>query len=257
MEQMQIIAAAALNPAHVQELDRRAEFRKATLNMKMASAVLSEALGPLRQAVPAFAEQMSLILATGHGEFNSTIEFLKEWAVHKHARPFVFQSSLHNSTTGFLSLHEHITAPTFTLSHHYFSGEEALDMALQLLTARLCPVVAVVGVDTRIHESFSFLKGEGFPHAGWGQGAGAVVLANESFCQQHNLPPLGSLQVPQIDYCQSQTFHHVGEQFATGEFYDSQAIESLAQAVLRKDSSPLNMAKPNGGKSQIRWALHV
>lgn len=253
MKQTHIVAAATLNLEHVQALDRRAEFRKATQNMKMASAVLHEALAPLLESVPNLSSHLGLILATGHGEFNSTIEFLKEWAVHKHARPFVFQSSLHNSTTGFLSLYEKITAPTFTLSHNYFSGEEALDMAMQLLKGALCPVVAVVGIDTRIHENLSFLKGEGFPHRGWGQGAGAVVLASETFSHEYQLPTFGMLHPPHIDYCQTQTFHYVRDQFATHDFYDSQAIECLAQAVLKKDSSLIDMAKPNGGKSQIHW----
>jgi hypothetical protein len=70
------------------------------------------------------------------------------------ARPFLFQNSLHNSTTGFLSLHLNIQGPTFTICHPQDPWTKALELSDQILSAQQCEYTCVVMIDL----NFPFLE---------------------------------------------------------------------------------------------------
>lgn len=252
-----IVSLGQVNATRLAALELAPAFRKATANMKMATVALDTALEKLNLNSEIIREHLALFLGTGHGEFNTTLEFLKNWAEHRHARPFVFQNSLHNSTTGFLGLHASLQAPSCTLSHHFFSGEDALDMAQQFLVGGVCELAAVIGVDTRTVEHLPMMSDAGFPHAEWGQGAGAIVLASLEFCKKQELTPMGYLQSvvssPNLD----KPTHDVAQGFPLNTFYDSHAVEELARRVETGDHATLLLKKPNGGESRITWTPNV
>jgi 3-oxoacyl-(acyl-carrier-protein) synthase len=257
MSSVCIVSAGKAESQNLASLDESPAFRKATLNMKLAHLALQSALAPLASYQEDFKKKMSLFLGTGHGEFNTTLEFLKSWAQQKFARPFVFQNSLHNSTTGFLSLHEGYQAPSCTASHHYFSGEDALDLAMQFILTGMSDIAAVIGVDSRTGDHLPLLKEAGFPHAEWGEGAGAIILASRAYCEEKNLKVLGRLKAIQTQPCLDHPVYRVQPTFNLSHFYDSHAVEVLAEAVLHQGDTELHLEKPNGSRSQISWVRDV
>jgi len=248
-----ILSAGIADVGRLPGLDNNEHFRKATLNMKLSTLALQQALEPLASLKNDLSDKMTLFLGTGHGEFNATLDFLKGWAQQKFARPFLFQNSLHNSTTGFLCLNQGYQAPSCTVSHHYFSGEDALDLACQFVVTGFAEITAVIGVDTRTGENLPMLEAAGFPHEGWGQGAGAVILASRKFCDTHNLRWKGRLVAVDKNPALDVPVHQVRSDFELSHFYDSHAIERLAQSVLNGGSQELLLDKPNGGASRICW----
>jgi hypothetical protein len=257
MKAVAIVSLGHVNASRLAALDMLPQFRKATANMKMATVALDTALERINLDSALLSEHLALFLGTGHGEFNTTLEFLKSWSEHRHARPFVFQNSLHNSTTGFVGMHAGLQAPSCTFSHHFFSGEDALDMAQQFLIGGVCEMAAVIGVDTRTVDHLPIMSDAGFPHAEWGQGAGSIILASLDFCKRQSLKPMGYLHsiasIPNLD----NPTYYVAPGFPLNTFYDSHAVEEFARRVETGDQSTILLKKPNGGESRIVWTQHV
>jgi 3-oxoacyl-(acyl-carrier-protein) synthase len=257
MKKVAIISTGRAQAKDLAELENSADFRKATLNMKLATLAFRELLSPFSALAEDFKKDLTLFLGTGHGEFNATLEFLKGWAQQRFPRPFLFQSSLHNSTTGFVGLSQGLQAAACTTSHHYFSGEDALDLARQFLLTGNAEVAAVIGVDARAGENLPLLEGAGFPHSGWGQGAGAVMLATTEYCERKKIEILGELGDIEISLLLDQPVYKVKSDFVLAPFYDSHAVEKLAEVVTERGVFPLRLEKPNGGHSLIHGSLHV
>lgn len=253
MKRVMIVSTGIADEQGLAELDQSPQFRKATFNMKMSYLAVEEALKPLAAMRETFKTDMALFLGTSHGEFNTTLDFLKSWAQQKLARPFVFQNSLHNSTTGFVGLSEGYRAPLVTSSHHYFSGEDALDLACQFIKTGMAAIATVVGVDARAGDYLPHMKGAGFPHADWGQGAGCVILTSQEYADKHQLPILGELALIEMRPALDRPVFMESPDFDVRHFYDAQAVENLAQSVRQGRSQELRLEKPNGGHSRIAW----
>jgi len=248
-----ILSSGMSDAENLRRLDESPEFRKATLNMKMSFLAIRQALEPFAALKDAFKTDMALFMGTSHGEFNSTLDFLKSWSQQRLARPFVFQNSLHNSTTSFVGLCEGYRAPLVTSSQHYFSGEEALDHAMQFLRTGNARIATVMGVDVRAGSQLPHMAGAGFPIEGWGEGAGCVILADENYAREKGLTALGELQDVQSRPDLEKTIFDIDPAFDLSRFYDSHAVEELARAVREGRGGDLKLRKPNGGQSLIRW----
>jgi 3-oxoacyl-(acyl-carrier-protein) synthase len=253
MRKVLIISTGVVEADRLSALDQSPNCRTPTLNMKMVHLAVQQALEPLASMKDAFKEDMAVFMGTSHGEFNSTLDFLKSWAQQKLARPFVFQNSLHNSTTGFVGLSEGYKAPLVTSSHHYFSGEDALDLASQFIKTNETDVAMVIGVDVRAGDYLPHMKGAGFPTAEWGQGSGCVILASDGYAKKNNLPVLGELENIEIKPELGRPVYVEEPDFDLHEFYDSHAVEVLAKAV-RSGNRQIEMPKPNGGIGRITWS---
>ena len=125
-------------------LRTRPELRKATDQMLWAYAAAARCL----EAFPAQEDSLGLVVGSGQGELETTKEYYKWLARENSPRPFLFQNSLHHSTTGMLSMALKIRGAAATVSDHFFSAESALDLASTLLASRQCETCLVVGVDT-------------------------------------------------------------------------------------------------------------
>ena len=126
------------------------EFRKATLNMAMAYASLSQAIKPLLGENLA---DLGLVLGSNHGEFGATRDFLKALADTGVPRPLLFQNSLHNATIGFLAMKFGLTGPCVTVSNGILTSKNALETAHLLLEQEQCSFCAVTIVDVNVPEA--------------------------------------------------------------------------------------------------------
>lgn len=117
------------------------ENRKKSANMVMASAVVRPLLEEARKKVNI--DKIDFLFCSGEGEIHQTFEYFK-FLAQNHARPILFQNSLHNSTLGALSLEVPGIASGITVSSGDLSFESALDVALSSPSA--LPVL-ILGVD--------------------------------------------------------------------------------------------------------------
>ncbi|HEX4924917.1 MAG TPA: beta-ketoacyl synthase chain length factor [Bdellovibrionales bacterium] len=151
-----VVAAARIENA-TEEL--RPEFRRATANMKLCASALER----LFEQAPALDRRScGLVLGTSFGELETTSDFLGTLAAQGVARPLLFQNSLHNATTGFLSLHFKMQGPTATLCDRAHAGHYALTTALLWLEAGLTDWVIAIECDTPVPA----LPHEPLPRAG-------------------------------------------------------------------------------------------
>lgn len=230
---------------------KRGDLRKATRNMLMAHAVVEKVLQPFPQLIPEFRSNIGVILGTGHGELETTKEYLKCYRQQRAARPLLFQNSLHNSTLGFLSQAFGFTGPVVTQSNLFFTGEKALDTAVLLLRGGQALFCLVIGVDALvpdIQEPFRLIYPASIEP---GEGCAAVLLAGEE-----GLERLPSTQtkgmLDKIYYEQNKNEVPWGH---LDSYYDSDAIEKLVLALEKSDSSgKLSLQKPDGSCSVIEFS---
>ena len=131
----------------------QAAFRKATPAMMLTHAAIQSILESNPQAQALLKSQphrFGLVLSSAFGELETTVDFLKTLADAGVARPLLFQNSLHNSTSGFASIHFRITGPVITVSHGTFPFENALEAANLALGQKQCDYIFVVYVETFI-----------------------------------------------------------------------------------------------------------
>lgn len=102
------------------------KLRKATTSMKM----LVQNLAPLMQNSEVPKEEVQIFLTSMHGEIEPTLAFLKSYAQKEWARPFLFQNSLHHSTTGFATQQFGILGPAYSICAIQDAQQEALSLAL-------------------------------------------------------------------------------------------------------------------------------
>ena len=109
------------------------EFRKASVPMMLAAKALEHSLASLTPSALRNKADLGLVVGVDHGELEVTKDFLVTLAQKGIARPFLFQSALHNATLGFLSMRHGLTGPGLTTSTHEFAGEDALELAADLV----------------------------------------------------------------------------------------------------------------------------
>lgn len=235
--------AAVADTAH---LDSDPDFRKASVPMMLASIAVQRALTALPGKHSDEIRRFGLVVGVDHGELDVTKEFLCTLADKGMARPFLFQSALHNATLGFLSLRFGIVGPGYTTSTHYFAGEDALSLADSLIRGEASDACLAVGVEATSRDmspAVTALRGD---HAPPGSGAGALLLASEEFVRRTGIVPLAQLKAVATE--------RVGRGNPAKifrPFYGADAIERLARDLRPGQGEILTLDKPDGARSVI------
>ena len=225
----------------VDSLKMQPQFRKATKNMMLATCAIKNALGDF-----SIDQSLSLIIGSSYGELDTTKTFLTTLAVNGIARPFLFQNSLHNATSGFITLNFGIRGPALSVSNRYFTGENALEVASLLLNSGQGLFALVVAVDSLVEDLGAGNREIYPPEIQVTEGATALLLANDEGVRRLNKIPAALLE--DIQY-----FSGPSEELC-GEYYDSDALERLTREILSKNGGySLKLPKPNGTHSIITW----
>lgn len=231
----QIAAKESIAP-----LRARPELRKATGQMLWALTAAEPCLAPFAAKLR---DRIGLVLGSGQGELETTKEYYKALARENTARPFLFQNSLHHSTTGFLAQALKLTGPAATVSDSFFTAEAAIDLASDFLSSRLCVACLVVGVDTLVTDLEPGVAArfpEGFAR---GEGAAAFLLATDE-----GLIELGA----RPDF----SFEPAGRRLQADRrfpelpgYYEADAIARLLE---HRSAESLTLSKPDGTASLFR-----
>jgi acetyl-CoA acetyltransferase len=175
---LEVIGAGLGSANQVDALIQQPAFRKATRNMALAFAATEAALSTIaRERLQVHAAQNALVLGTCFGELDTTREFLDGFYEQKLARPLLFQSSLHNATTGFLAIQLKLTGPSFTLTRGASSGLAALELAATLCSSGVCKTCLVLSVEAHITGLEPLLQGH--QSSGADEGAAALLIGAE------------------------------------------------------------------------------
>ncbi len=112
-------------------------FRKATTLMRIL-------IGGLEKTLPQdLPNKTEVFLGSLHGEIEPTFNYLKGLAQNGVGRPFLFQNSLHHSTTGFISQQLQILGPTYSLCAIDEPQKEVMAAALVQAVANRNPVLMI------------------------------------------------------------------------------------------------------------------
>lgn len=219
-------------------LRARPELRKATELMLLAHAAATSALASL--SLPR--ERLGLVVGSGQGELETTKEFYKALARENLARPFLFQNSLHHSTTGLLSQALGLTGPAVTVSEGFYTAEAALGAAADLLAAGLCDGCLVVCADTLVPDlgpGLSPRYPEGFAR---GEGAAAMLVAKNAAGASF------AFSLPTIRTQADRRFPQLPG------YYDADGLARLIEG--RATGAQLTLAKPDGTASIFQLGGH-
>lgn len=238
----------------IDALSASSAFRKATPNMKAAFIAIENACEDAALALTELAAAAT-VLGSSYGEIETTTEFMRTLAVEKLARPFLFQSSLHNGTLGFLSVCLCLRGPSFTVSHRHFTGEKALELGLDLINSGAQDIALIVALDLMSHVLMPGLLPLLPINTHWEDGAAAIILASGAFAEsQKKKPKAEILSVA----CSSDL--HTEAPPAEHTFYDSDGLEKVALAIRSMSDDPsgvrtLTLHKINGTSSSIKLNL--
>ena len=237
-----ILACGNSTPEEFYRLKALPELRRATTNMLAVSAAI-ERLAPKPEAL-AGSTDLGVVIGTSHGELEPTVEFLRELGATRTARPFLFQNSLHNATLGFLTQRYALRGAGFTVSRRWHSGEDALELAADLLhtgTERVL-VIGVDGLPPGLEGALAETYPQGTRLRG---GAGALLLGLPEKFPDRCLAVIDSLEFLPPASAPSP----VGQ-----VSYDSDAVELLAQSPQRKPLPDfLDLVKPDGSATHVRF----
>lgn len=226
-------------------LRQEPRFRKASTNMLLAFQALDNLMKPWKGLLKD--ESAGVVLATSHGELETSKEFLKTYDAQGLARPILFQNSLHNSTLSFVTQALAFEGLAVTTSNSFMSGEKALETAALLLNQNVVQVCFVLGVDSIVADLkpiYDALVPTSFK---LGSGCGGVLLASAAFLQKTKTSALGILKgieyLPDVLSDQTEVIEN---------YYDSNALECLAVEMKRRPAK-IHLLKPDGSTSVIDW----
>lgn len=160
------------------------------------------ALQVARQALGAHpVEGMGLVVGTGYGGLQATVDFLEGMAVRGagFGSPTAFHQSVHHSPAGQISLALKITGPSLTCTSREVSSEAALRLGVDLLAMRRCTRVLVVCADEVVPALEAAFRAMGAP---WvpAEGAGAVLLGLEGGALELSSVQLSSQSAPMLAF---------------------------------------------------------
>ena len=241
------------------DMDRDPSFRKATLPMMMAWRALEKALAVVTDSSTSEDEKRlgrkdwGLVFGTSHGELEVTKDFLVTLATKGLARPILFQNSLHHSTLGFISLKLGISGPGITVSNHFFSGEDAVSAAVDLIEGGHCDIAVTIAVDT-IVGGLEAALGQYYPGGTIkAEGAGCLILANSAGLKRLGVKPLAALGEITINHRTSKS-NAPREHIEVHSDYDADGVEKIALYLQEaKAQKTLSLMKPDGTSATIHW----
>lgn len=219
-------------------------YRKATRNMILANNSMEKTLAGI--SAESLLAECGLVFGSSHGELEVTMNFLRTLAESGLARPILFQNSLHNSTTGYLTMTWKIQGPMITVSNRHFTGEDTLETAMCLLRQGSCRFCLTTAVEARVTELCEPLRDTRLRAQYSGEGAATLLLCNEEGLREWSRAPLCEVVGVSRDLVGSSSF------VEPENYYDSNALECFARAVNAGERS-LQLSKPDGSFSQIQW----
>jgi hypothetical protein len=254
MKELFILNAAEASMDQLGSIEKDPKFRKATRNMMLSFLAIQKAVAPYENRLKDFSGQLGLFLGTGHGELEATHHFLTRFKESGHGSPTSFQNSLHNSTAGFLTQKLRIEGVSLTTSNSYFSGENALDLAVLALREDQIRFALVVGVDSLV-PGLRHAFGRMYPEElNLGEGAGAILLANgkgrEALAESG---PRSRCTIEAVEYSYHSSRLSPEKLDDLGGYYDANFVSLLAQEWARekRDLNPL-FYKPDGTYSRVQ-----
>lgn len=250
-----IAAAAHAKRNECEALLRDPGFRKATTPMMMSWQALAKALKQLNPDVSQLSTAAwGLAFGTSHGELEVTRDFLVTYATKGLARPILFQNSLHHSTLGFISLRLGISGPGMTVSNHFFSGEDAISSAMEMIRSGACDVAVTIAVDALVPNLETAL-GQYYPNGLiTDEGAGCLVLASAKGLEQLGTEAIAAISDITCRYHQ-QPLAHDSSTVGVGSDYDSDAVEKISRYLLESATrETLLLRKPDGTSALIAWS---
>ncbi|MCJ8275475.1 MAG: beta-ketoacyl synthase chain length factor, partial [Bdellovibrionales bacterium] len=117
------------------------QLRKATPMMKMIIAGMKALFN--EETGVSVDPQCQLILSSRHGELSPTFDYLKESAIRNWTRPYLFQNSLHHSTTGFISQYFQILGPAYSVCGINNAEESAISLGLTNMMMQQQPTLLI------------------------------------------------------------------------------------------------------------------
>lgn len=216
-----ILATGIAESPHVDQLLTEPAFRRATRNMAMAYAAVQSLLTSLpSEWVAKHAPTWSAVLGTSDGELDVTVQFLKIFGGSAMARPFLFQSSLHNATLGFLSERFGWRGAGATLCGYDTSGEQALEAASEWTCQTSSPYAVAIAVEGLVEGAGDALTAIYPREVTLREGAAAILLAR---AEASEWKPLAWYEgwdtLPGLDVAFEKPY------------YDASALELLARAL--------------------------
>lgn len=174
---MKLIGYGRFDGAELEGLVVPPAWRKATRNMLMSAISIERTLQRAKGWIEKANDHTGLVLNSSSGELDTSSEFLTTLARSGLARPVLFQNSLHNATTGFVSIHFKLTGPTFSISSGASGPRESLNLAESLINEGICRACLVTLVEG--HRLLSGLIEQTVD-----EGAVSILLAQSSFAKE-------------------------------------------------------------------------
>ncbi len=223
------------------------KFRKATVNMKLSYCALQKALDGINNEVEKIpSTKIALFVASGHGELESTKSFLKGVHIDSKPSPIAFQNSLHNSILGFVSNTFNFDGIGVTFSDKYFSGEDAICVAMDYISLEECDLAIVIGVNSIVpdfKESMSMMYPKG---VNLSQGAGVLVIANAHLGIKNSFNAEKRILLKNVNKKYEQKI----DQVENSDYFDTNIISLILDASLREEYL-INSSKPDGCSSVV------
>jgi hypothetical protein len=150
-----------------------------------------------------------------------------------------------------------IEGVSLTTSNSYFSGENALDLAALALRRDQILFALAVGVDSLVPGLKNALVQMYPEELNLGEGAGAVLLANEKGMEElEESGPRCRCAIEGIEYSYHSSPLSREKLGDLGDYYDANFVSLLAQEWARgkRDSNPL-FYKPDGTYSRVQLQM--
>lgn len=245
---MKILSYGVAGAESLEPFRQKPSFRKATRAMMLACASIEAALaaqGGIRSVFETRPERFGLVMGSAFGELETTKDFLTTLADTGMARPLLFQNSLHNSTTGFASIHFSFTGPVLTTSHGIFVAEHSLELASLLLEREHCDFCLVTVFDTFLPE----LGGTSGAN-GKREGASTLVLSRAGCFEEAGLRAEASIQDVTCHRQIGSSKLSYDALFLNGENTLDRLFAALAQG---ERGGELRIEKPGQCHSLLKW----
>jgi acetyl-CoA acetyltransferase len=249
---LEVIGAGLGTVEQVAALIERPAFRKSTRNMALAFAAVDAALSAVdRETLQVRAADTAFVLGTCFGELDTTREFLDGFYEQRLARPLLFQSSLHNATTGFIAIQHKLTGPSFTVTRGASSGLAALELAATLCSGGLCKACLVLSVDARVTGVEALLPQP--QSSRLNDGAAAVLIGLEGTASALGVSPRAHLVGADALIPGSAGDSEVDTLAALAAPLSACPVTQLAYGILETQATGGSFELPAGDSRSLSW----
>lgn len=249
MSEVYFMDGEIVEAARSQVYAKQPKFRRASRGMMLGYAAL-DSLFRRQSWLYKFVNErrLGLVIGTSQGEFETTKEFLTTLVEKDIARPILFQNSLHNAILGFLSIEFGLKGASMTVSNQMFSGEDAVSTSIDFLRSGWCDACIAIGLDIKVEALSPVWKNLDPPTVNRGEGAGAVLLVNQSGLSDiSGQTPLSRLSSVNVSEDQSPAT------LIFDQYYDSNGISVFIEKFRNNpQSQKVIIEKPSGCSSYFQ-----